>query len=226
MWVQSLGQEDPLEQEMATHSSILAWRMPWTEEPGSLHTVHGVATSWTEHTHALCEYVWHKEMGPGSSAIQRQNTVIWKGRYKTAREEHGIPLHCSWALIHRYCVFSMSSTQGNVFIPGPDFKLAYSSCRQSNCSSNWLSILCSSSKLYRVTVGTKTHIGLYSSPHGSDLQLFVLLLPLHYTSLPSHFVTFSMFVVSVLQAAGSQLLLIWCVSPGGEVGQETCALSP
>ena len=35
-WVQSLGQEDPLEEEMATHSSILAWRIPWTEEPGGL----------------------------------------------------------------------------------------------------------------------------------------------------------------------------------------------
>ena len=34
--VQSLGQEDPLEKEMATHSSILAWRIPWTEEPGRL----------------------------------------------------------------------------------------------------------------------------------------------------------------------------------------------
>ena len=33
-WVQSLGQEDPLEKAMATHSSILAWRIPWTEEPG------------------------------------------------------------------------------------------------------------------------------------------------------------------------------------------------
>ena len=33
-WVQSLDQEDPLEEEMATHSNILAWRMPWTEEPG------------------------------------------------------------------------------------------------------------------------------------------------------------------------------------------------
>ena len=32
-WVQSLGQEDPLEKEMATHSSSLAWRIPWTEEP-------------------------------------------------------------------------------------------------------------------------------------------------------------------------------------------------
>ena len=36
IWVQSLGQEDPLEKEMATHSSILAWRIPWTEEPGGL----------------------------------------------------------------------------------------------------------------------------------------------------------------------------------------------
>ena len=35
-WVQSLGQEDPLEKGMANHSSILAWRIPWTEEPGGL----------------------------------------------------------------------------------------------------------------------------------------------------------------------------------------------
>ena len=37
--VQSLGQEDPLEEEMATHSSILAWEIPWTEEPGALHSM-------------------------------------------------------------------------------------------------------------------------------------------------------------------------------------------
>ena len=42
MRVQSLGQEDPLEKEMATHSSILAWEIPWTEETGGL-LVHGVA---------------------------------------------------------------------------------------------------------------------------------------------------------------------------------------
>ena len=45
--VPSLGGEDPLEEEMATHSSILAWEIPRTEEPGGLHTVHGVAKSWT-----------------------------------------------------------------------------------------------------------------------------------------------------------------------------------
>ena len=38
-WVQSLGQEDSLEKGMATHSSILAWRTPWTEEPGRLHSM-------------------------------------------------------------------------------------------------------------------------------------------------------------------------------------------
>ena len=38
-WVQSLGQEDPLEKGMATYSSILAWRIPLTEEPGGLHRV-------------------------------------------------------------------------------------------------------------------------------------------------------------------------------------------
>ena len=35
-WVRSLGQEDPLEKEMANHSSALAWKIPWTEEPGGL----------------------------------------------------------------------------------------------------------------------------------------------------------------------------------------------
>ena len=37
--VLSLGQEDPLEEKMATHSSIFAWKMPWTEEPGGLQAV-------------------------------------------------------------------------------------------------------------------------------------------------------------------------------------------
>ena len=39
-WVQSLGWEDPLEEEMAPHSSILAWKIIWTEEPGGLQSMH------------------------------------------------------------------------------------------------------------------------------------------------------------------------------------------
>ena len=56
MWetqVQSLGQKDPLEKEMATHSSIFAWRIPQTEEPGELQSMgsqRGVH-DWTSHTH-------------------------------------------------------------------------------------------------------------------------------------------------------------------------------
>ena len=46
--VQSLGWEDPLEKGMATHTSILAWRIPWTEEPGGLQTM-GLQ-SWTQMT--------------------------------------------------------------------------------------------------------------------------------------------------------------------------------
>ena len=51
MWVRSLGWEDSLEEEMATHSSILAWRIPWTEEPG------GLQKNWTQwlSTHAYTQ---------------------------------------------------------------------------------------------------------------------------------------------------------------------------
>ena len=38
-WVRSMGREDPLEKEMATHSSTLAWKIPWTEEPGRLQSM-------------------------------------------------------------------------------------------------------------------------------------------------------------------------------------------
>ena len=44
--VQSLGQEGPIEKAMATHSSILAWKIPWTEEPGRLQSM-AVTKNWT-----------------------------------------------------------------------------------------------------------------------------------------------------------------------------------
>ena len=51
--IQSLGQEDPLKEEMATHSSIPAWKIPWAEEPGRVDPKDlGVRYNWvTEHTH-------------------------------------------------------------------------------------------------------------------------------------------------------------------------------
>ena len=51
-WVQSLGQEDPLEKEMATHPTILAWEISWTEEPGGLQ-LHGIAESETTERFSL-----------------------------------------------------------------------------------------------------------------------------------------------------------------------------
>ena len=54
--VTSLGREDPLEKEMASYYSVLVWEIPWTEEPGGLHTVHGVAKSKTRlSTHACTQ---------------------------------------------------------------------------------------------------------------------------------------------------------------------------
>ena len=78
MQVPSLGQEDPLEEGMATHTSILAWRIPWTEEPGGLQPVglqrvrHDLSTAQQQHGHihnATCEIdhqrgaaVYHSEL--------------------------------------------------------------------------------------------------------------------------------------------------------------------
>ena len=52
-WVQSLGQEDPLEKEKATHCSILAWRIPRTEEPGIVHRVAKSRTRLSDFTFTL-----------------------------------------------------------------------------------------------------------------------------------------------------------------------------
>ena len=62
MWetqVQSLGREDPLEKEMATHSSILAWRIPWMEEPGSYSPWCRKESDMTEWLHSLTTCIQH-----------------------------------------------------------------------------------------------------------------------------------------------------------------------
>ena len=58
-WLWSLGREDPLQKGLATHSSILAWRIPWTEEPGGLLSVGSqrIGRDWVTHTHTrTCTY--------------------------------------------------------------------------------------------------------------------------------------------------------------------------
>ena len=70
-WVRSLGGEDPLEEGIATHSSILAWRIPWTEEPGGLYSPRGrKGSDTTERLHfpsLLAQggtYVWESQFRP------------------------------------------------------------------------------------------------------------------------------------------------------------------
>ena len=77
-WVQSLGQKDPLEKEMATYSSILTWEIPWTEEPGGLQSMgsqrvgHDLATKQQQQQIHIC----NKSL--------KENTVIWKTHFVVA----------------------------------------------------------------------------------------------------------------------------------------------
>ena len=63
-WIRSLGQEDPLKKGMATHSSIFAWEIPWTEEPGGLQSMGSQSQAWLsdEHFHFCCCLV--TKLGP------------------------------------------------------------------------------------------------------------------------------------------------------------------
>ena len=62
IWVRFLGQEDPLEKRMATHSSILAWKIPRMEEPGGLQSLGSqrVRHDWTANTHHICR-IWKND---------------------------------------------------------------------------------------------------------------------------------------------------------------------
>ena len=72
MWVQPLCQEDPLEKGMATHSSILAWRIPWTEEPGRLQSMGSRLKRLSTHAHLLNLCCWWCLQFEGSLNITKQ----------------------------------------------------------------------------------------------------------------------------------------------------------
>ena len=99
-WVQSLGQEDPLKKEMATHSSILAWRIPWTEEPGG---VQSMGSQRVGHDRATCTSLWVL----GSLFLGKDFLVpTWDGSpcYKTERNMCERWHFCSLPLrIHTLC---------------------------------------------------------------------------------------------------------------------------
>ena len=90
-WVQSLDGEDPLEEEIATHSSILAWRIPGTEEPGGQSPWgHGVGHNWVTNIHSTSQQsagssrpVWRDQ----GRLLQIKDCCIWKVNVMTAVEQ-------------------------------------------------------------------------------------------------------------------------------------------
>ena len=78
-WVQSLGQEDPLEKEMATHSSILACRIPWREEPGGLQSTGSQRVGHNRQTNThTCMYISILNIVPSGSSSQFEVICLFK----------------------------------------------------------------------------------------------------------------------------------------------------
>ena len=82
MWVLSLDQEDPLVMGMATHSSILAWQIPWTEEPGGLQSIasHRVGHDWDDLAHMHKNWLalgWVVSLQP-ERFLRCQNIIIYR----------------------------------------------------------------------------------------------------------------------------------------------------
>ena len=78
-WVQSLGQEDPLEKEMATHSSILAWRIPSTKEAGGLLNVglERIGHMWAAETSTFNYVSMHLKMNDYTGVHLKMNTFLF-----------------------------------------------------------------------------------------------------------------------------------------------------
>ena len=92
-WVQSLGREDLLEKEMATHSSILAWKIPWTEKPGRLQSMGSqrVRHDWATSLHLLPLQV---VLIPSSSFFKQRKVSFHAPLLKTVRFSPMQQIHC------------------------------------------------------------------------------------------------------------------------------------
>ena len=89
-WVLSLGREDPLEKEMATHSSILAWRIPWTEEPGGLQPTGSqrVGHDWSTLLTSNQEREIPSSIGKGETQSQRNEWHPSSDPHRGFRHKH------------------------------------------------------------------------------------------------------------------------------------------
>ena len=84
-WARSLSQEDSLEKEITTHSSILAWRIPWTEEPGGLHSPWGCSPKKLDATNIFTETEFSVPALPGTRAF------FWSTLYTTFVDVETLP---------------------------------------------------------------------------------------------------------------------------------------
>ena len=103
-WVWSLGQEDPMTKGMATYSSILAWRISWTEEPGGLLSMGSqrVRHDWVSNTHHSCTfpqpYVFHCLLDISTCVFYQ--TSRWLKQFQSISLKHGFP---SWFPYFYWC---------------------------------------------------------------------------------------------------------------------------
>ena len=113
LWVQSLGREDPLEKEMATHSSILVWKIPWADMPGRLLSVHGVTKSRTRLSNfTLLHFLVPMVKNSPANAGDIRDVGSVPGLRRSPGGGHGNPFQYSclenpmgrgtcWATVHR-----------------------------------------------------------------------------------------------------------------------------
>ena len=148
--VRSLDWEDPLEEGMATHSSILAWRIPWTEEPGGLQSMgsHRVRHDWATNTFTLQSFTYFTNL---TLLISFISLITWKNLSQS-------PSLQEWAhqAFHEHCQFS-SVTQ-----------LCPTLCNPMDCSTPRLPVypnLCPSSQWCHPTISSVV-------PFSSHLQSF------------------------------------------------------
>ena len=101
MEVQSLGQENPLKKERATHSSILAWRIPWTEEPGELLGIAKVGRDWATDTFTSLPLLsslaaWQLPERSYLTLFSRWMPYTWQSSWHTAGRHLGEAPLCGW----------------------------------------------------------------------------------------------------------------------------------
>ena len=123
MWetqVQSLGQKDPLEKELTTHSSFLAWRIPWTDDPGGLESMESqrVGHDWVINTQEPWIWKWKllnkcSALGiePGSSALQADSLP-----FEPPGEQADYKLHCAWGEKRRWRLLNSALFKGHLYL--------------------------------------------------------------------------------------------------------------